>query len=411
METLTSEFLGQAIISDVPAATRLPLDVLVALMEKRLIAAGYVITDLFLGALVSSEWREAVGVAAGMRPLLHLSHTLCPSPTDGPHGGPLDGPKAVAPLVGGGVVIADTRNNRLRRTSMDGALLDDGLEMGVDLPDSVAVQRTGCEGVTVWATNRGSGPIVLKCGPLGKRGKFGMGVSMPRADGRKQRVISIHFSRALSVQLLLLESHVKAVALDAHGEEVPADDTSDAAEDGSRLPRCFGQAQLSNALCLTSHGNLVYVGDGDRHAILVFACTPWCERASFVRQIGNHTVGSVFFRDPISVAVGRSAQVKSSLVQSAQESRALLHVADWDRIHVLTLEGVPLQALPMVGRSTRRVNGICIDDDGEALWAVSAEQHSLHRFSPFRPPGALAVPVATGAQPEPPELFALSMRL
>jgi len=55
-------------------------------------------------------------------------------------------------------------------------------------------------------------------------------------------------------------------------------------------------------------------------------------------------------------------------------------VADWDRVYVLTLQGAPLQVIPVAGSSTRRVNGICLDADGEHLWLVSAERHSLCRF-------------------------------
>ena len=107
----------------------------------------------------------------------------------------------------------------------------------------------------------------------------------------------------------------------------------------------------------------------------MYECAPACSSARYLRQIGGDGGdGGVAFREPISVAVGRAGAGERAAAEP------LLHVADWDRVYVLTLQGAPLQVIPVAGSSTRRVNGICLDADGEHLWLVSAERHSLCRF-------------------------------
>ena len=205
---------------DTLSATRpsLPCDLLVLLVEARLAADCHVATaDFGRCALVSREWRDAVGEVAARRRLLCLERLVGPAPTAAPHGGPFDGPLAVAPSPEGGAVIADTRNGRLRCVDGEGRVLDDGSEMEVSLPDSVAVQRDGLDGdPVVWATNRGAGPIALTWGRLRQRGRLRQGVSLPRADGARQRVLGIalscrgasreHNGRPDSTALLLLFS-------------------------------------------------------------------------------------------------------------------------------------------------------------------------------------------------------------
>ena len=97
------------------------------------------------------------------------------------------------------------------------------------------------------------------------------------------------------------------------------------------------------------------------------------QRAVPAADWGQRRDGDVAFREPISVAVGRAGA-------GERAAEPLLRVADWDRVYVLTLQGAPLQVIPVAGSSTRRVNGICLDADGEHLWLVSAERHSLCRF-------------------------------
>lgn len=405
----------------------LPMDVLALLIHKRLLIDGLVATaGFYTCALVNSEWRRAVLEVGGTKHrLLYCAQSIGQKPTDARHGGELDGPKAVCPLMDGGVVVADTRNGRCRRVSRHGALMDDGNEMGVQLPDCVAVQPLDNGDTMIWATNRGSGPMALAHGPLGKVGRLGRGISLPKADGSRRRVEGLAYSRELGVRLLLFRDHVEASAVDADGQEVRVEEQGQQEEkrrgepgdepghepadeqcrllDADGLIAAFGYGELSgSALCITAHGSDVYVGDGGRHAILVFSCTRGCKSAKFVRQLGSTGGGSPAFREPIGVAVGRSKAVApaagaASKTEQGGGARALVHVADWDRLYVLTLSGEALQVIPIAGHSTRRLNGICIDADDETVWVVSAERSALLRFS--TPPSFLTqrdgVPAAT----------------
>ena len=415
---------------DTYPTTALPADVLVLLLEKRLLADGLVATAGFLScALISSEWHCATVEVAARHRLLRRDLVIGRKPTDAMHAGSLDGPKAVCPMAGGGVVVADTRNGRCRRVSCSGEILDDGNEMGVQLPDCVALQPLDNGGSMIWATNRGSGPMALAHGPLGKIGRLGRGISLPQSDGSRRRVEGLAYSRELGVRLLLFHDHVEASAVDARGQEVFVVQEEERAGDGqwdrpgeasysestyssreyggyggeegepSRslaadgLTVAFGYGELSgHALCITTHGSEVYVGDGGRHAVLVFACTFGCRRARFVRQLGSTGVGSPSFREPIGVAVGRSNASANAVGAATADAAAagttgagdgaLVHVADWDRLFVLSRAGQPLQVIPIAGCSTRRLNGLCIDADNETVWVVSAEQSALLRLVP-----------------------------
>ena len=475
----------------------LPADVLELLMQMRLRAEHFVVTPNYLGgARVCAEWRSAIRRVSAAWRLMRCVQTIGPAPTDGRHGGPFDGPRAVAPLAGGGVLVADTRNSRIRRvsggapgetsllatdeTSLLGSgerhslggsyvwtqgaqpgapcrsrrfvpaphssaleesgarILDEGSEMLVVLPDCVSVAPTVATPAGdrladhvatpyVWATNRGSNPIALQYGPLAKRGHLRLGISLPRTSGKPRHVVGLHFSAVLSARLLLFRSSLEVSRINEIGDEANEEGAAgtavvgteaDAADDddggrhalalrADRRSRC--EYLSDNALCVTSHGSQIYIGDGSSHAVLVYDCTrEGRPRVSYVRQIGNKDrmfpvlpkqQGPVYFREPISVAVGRSGSGRRRS-HATVSSAPLLHVADYDRVHILTLEGTPLQALPMSGFSTRRVNGICIDDDDVTLWLVSAEHHSLYRYCAIEVPpidGATMVAPASAA--------------
>jgi hypothetical protein len=91
---------------DTYPTTALPADVLVLLLEKRLLADGLVATAGFLScALISSEWHCATVEVAARHRLLRRDLVIGRKPTDAMHAGSLDGPKAVCPMAGGGVVV------------------------------------------------------------------------------------------------------------------------------------------------------------------------------------------------------------------------------------------------------------------------------------------------------------------
>ena len=243
------------------------------------------------------------------------------------------------------------------------------------------MQRDGLDGdPVVWATNRGSGPIALAWRGGEQRGRLRQGVSLPRADGARQRVLGIalscrgasreHNGRPGSTALLLLFSDRFEAYSACVSPRTGASATSSGL--GGRLGT-FGRGELSGgtALCITSCEALVYVGDGGRHAVLVYECAPACSSARYLRQIGGSGATAVW--RSASQSVGRAGA-------GERAAEPLLRVADWDRVYVLTLQGAPLQVIPVAGSSTRRVNGICLDADGEHLWLVSAERHSLCRF-------------------------------
>lgn len=359
-------------ICPAPAET-LPADVLALIIESQLSIGGDVVgSSLCVAASVGSCWRAAVRVVVTRRRLLCCDRIVGPAPESLPHGGPFDGPKAVAPLPTGGVLVADTRNNRLRRVSRAGGLLDGGCEMGTGLPDSIALQRLGLDKLAVWATDRSRGANALVCGLVAARGRSGRPVCFGGAFAGR-RVVSVHYSDVLGVALLLFADCFEAARAEAEHEAEEGEPRTNLDEAHSRK---LGFGSLSgNALCLTSFASSIFVGDGGHHAVLVYGCTAGCAAARHVRCIGGHGEGSVHFREPSSVAVGRSG--------SGAREEALLHVADWNRLVILTLDGSPLQVLPMHGFSTRRISGVCVDADDEHLWLVSAEHHTLYRYAPL----------------------------
>ena len=159
------------------------------------------------------------------------------------------------------------------------------------------MQRDGLDGdPVVWATNRGSGPIALAWRGGEQRGRLRQGVSLPRADGARQRVLGIalscrgasreHNGRPDSTALLLLFSDRFEAYSACVSPRIGASATSSGL--GGRLGT-FGRGELSGgtALCITSCEALVYVGDGGRHAVLVYECAPACNSARYLRQIGG----------------------------------------------------------------------------------------------------------------------------
>ena len=95
----------------------------------------------------------------------------------------------------------------------------------------------------------------------------------------------------------------------------------------------------------------------------MFARASWRHqlgRVHFRRAIGRRGVAPGCFMRPHGVAV-----VRGSLV-----------VSEWagGRLQVLTLDGVPLQVLPLLGSA---LAGMCVTSDGR-VWVADGVKHAVH---------------------------------
>lgn len=265
--------------------------------------------------------------------------------------GNLDAPRFLLPIAGG-VLVADSGNDRLQIFSAAGESVRTIYGSKYGHPAGLAT-----DGTHVWvadSSNCSVSKISLRDGVhLSRLGAYGAGRG--------------HFSGpeglalARGVLFVADEGNCRVVMLDAASLDWLG-------EFGSRGT---GPGQLLNPVGLTAIDNgdrlELYVRDTQNHRIQVFDVTGANQAGvcgAFVRAFGEHGTAPGQFVQPTGMTTdGRG--------------RILVAEKGTARVQVLTMEGAPLQVLPLP--RAKQLYGMCVS--GERVFVADYGRHEVHMLA------------------------------
>lgn len=325
----------------------LPPDLLNAVLDALRTTLGLRVMNL---GRVSSLWREAVRSRRDAWSVLKLSHSFGDFRVD--RQWQTDGPVDVAALQDGAVVVTDTNHHRLLvfsqraqrgeeapRVIGSQAPLDTDDPVGeaarFHLPRRVATEDGETVFVTDWhrvqKVRLADGMVLSKSGTM----QFNHPTGVCVAGRTRTRCARVYVCDMANQRVVVL------------GTDLAWHCTF-----GSRA--CFSSPHLVAAL----DSGEVYVADSGRHDVQAFVHTD-DNRMEPLRTIGGQGVSPGLFVYPMGLAFAHGL-----LIVTESSGR---------RVQVLTLEGVPLQLLPVAPM----LSGVCVTSDGRVC-AAAHRQHAMH---------------------------------
>ena len=278
-------------------------------------------------AAVSHAWRHASLALQEEQRVVRPSHSIG---WGNDKLGQFKSPSGILPLPSGDLCVADTNNHRLQVISRSGEVrCIFGAGPGGGVGEFQQPTGLACDGDSLYVADSGNCRIHKLSLPSGQWchtvGSFGdapgqlhapvglalCGGKLYCADSRNHR-ISV-FATIPTLRYL--------TSFCSHGSGV--------AELGS----------TSSGIYLAAHAGELYIGDRSNHRLLVLGTD-----GSYRRSIGSRGMAPGCFRRLRGVAVANGR----------------LFTAECERVQVLTLQGEPLQVLPLSGSSA--LVGICADE-------------------------------------------------